>query len=361
MAGDSSTIWAGVGYVTSGFSLLAFIVAAIVGIYRIKVTSQQRLLADSKGKEREKLIEGIVDIPDIDTRQLDAGQQYLLAMELLNQRRQRLYMQTLLWFLFGLFFFLTASFTILKENIPDILKLWGQHGEEKPSPVLPSETKTVEKKPSGELTTRVSDTPAPSPKVSAPEKTVAKTTVSEPATIEEFVVLSKASKNLRKKQALLLEARKLLEPKFNFGSFNYQNIFNNWRHDDAYRFISYDPEENQFRFYLERKTFAVGLAGRPHFYSTDDGFEADVTVNLNDVEQIITDSVTDKNGFAIYCYQDPDRRCIDFAMIRGNCPVSGQYNRQMCTSPDSVFYIYDAKSSPAGKLKNALRTAVTLK
>ncbi|UNK75540.1 hypothetical protein [Raoultella planticola] len=361
MAGDSSTIWAGVGYVTSGFSLLAFIIAAIVSVYRINVTSQQRLLADSKGKEREKLIYGIVGIPDIDTRRLDAGQQYQLAMELLNQRRQRLYMQTILWFLFGLFFFLTASFTILKENIPDILKSLGQHRDEKPSPVLPSEAKTVGKKTSGEVPTMVSDTPAPSPKVLAPENTVAKATVSEPATIEEFVARYKASKTPRERKALSLKARKLLETKFNFGSFSYQNIFSNMRHDDAFRFISYDPEENQLRFYLERKTFVVGLAGRPQFYSTDEGFEANVTVNLNDVEQIVTDSVTDKNGFGIDCYPDPDRNCIDFAMIRGNCPVSGQYNLQQCTSPDVGFYIYDAKSSPARKLKNALRTAVILK
>lgn len=39
----------------------------------------------------------------------------------------------------------------------------------------------------------VSDTPAPSPKVLAPENTVAKATVSEPATIEEFVARYKAS------------------------------------------------------------------------------------------------------------------------------------------------------------------------
>lgn len=146
MAGDSSTIWAGVGYVTSGFSLLAFIIAAIVSVYRINVTSQQRLLADSKGKEREKLIDGIVGIPDIDTRRLDAGQQYQLAMELLNQRRQRLYMQTILWFLFGLFFFLTASFTILKENIPDILKSLGQHRDENHHLYCPVKRKPWEKK-----------------------------------------------------------------------------------------------------------------------------------------------------------------------------------------------------------------------
>ncbi|EEI4529360.1 hypothetical protein G0R84_003966 [Salmonella enterica] len=62
MSTTSPELWSNIGYVTSGFSLLAFVVAGFVSAYKIKLSHFNKLVRSSSGKDRLDVIERILHI-----------------------------------------------------------------------------------------------------------------------------------------------------------------------------------------------------------------------------------------------------------------------------------------------------------
>ena len=351
-------MWSSVGLVTSGFSLLAFIVAAIVICYRYKLANQQKTLSRVTGDDLKNIIDSIVDMPSIDTSNLKPSQHYQLAMELLTQRRKRLYMQTILLFVFGLLFFIIAFVTIIKDNIPSIIKQW-------------VDEKIDQKKSQSSNNSNLNNSaPGMSPITIAPFVNAKSegqgetlplnvAIVNEPATVKEYLSRIKTEKNKKEKNELAIKARALIAPDFNFDYFEYQKEYINARHDDLFKFISYDSKANKLNMHILSKYYSVGLAGRPKYFLTGE-YEADVSISINNVDMITTNSVTDSDGYVIACYIDIQRKCIEYSNITKGCPISGEFGPNSCPSLDSRLYIYDATSPQARKLKSALKNAIKI-
>jgi hypothetical protein len=83
------TIWQAIGYVSSGFTLVAFIVAAAAWAYRYTILGTERRINSAPAEDRAKLVEKTIEISNVDTAPLTRQQKYDLALQLINTRAQK--------------------------------------------------------------------------------------------------------------------------------------------------------------------------------------------------------------------------------------------------------------------------------
>lgn len=83
-------LWGAIGNVTSIFTLLAFIVAAVVTVLRLRVNRDLKLVQAAREEERPELASRALERVTIDTRGMTDQQRFELAMEQLRERRRRL-------------------------------------------------------------------------------------------------------------------------------------------------------------------------------------------------------------------------------------------------------------------------------
>jgi hypothetical protein len=81
--------WNTIAYVSSGITLVAFIVAAAAWVFRIKALRIERTIRLAPKSKRAALVEGALEFFNIDTRTLTREQKYDLALKQIHERAKR--------------------------------------------------------------------------------------------------------------------------------------------------------------------------------------------------------------------------------------------------------------------------------
>ncbi|EED5477967.1 hypothetical protein UJ39_17070 [Salmonella enterica subsp. enterica serovar Tennessee] len=116
MSTTSPELWSNIGYVTSGFSLLAFVVAGFVSAYKIKLSHFNKLVRSSSGKDRLDVIERILHIFSVDTDSLTKEQKYNIVIEQIKIRRHQLNLQIFTFCFISLLFAGVAYASIINAD-----------------------------------------------------------------------------------------------------------------------------------------------------------------------------------------------------------------------------------------------------
>src|SRR5205085_8666798 len=82
-------MWNSIAYVSSGLTLVAFIIAASVWIYRKWLLQKERLIRQAPESERAKLVENALEFFNVDTVGLTKEQRYNLAIRQIHDKAVR--------------------------------------------------------------------------------------------------------------------------------------------------------------------------------------------------------------------------------------------------------------------------------
>jgi len=161
--------------VTTGLTLVAFLIATFATVFRRRLKHTETLIRDSPAKDRARLIEQVVDAVHVDTSGLTRDQRFQLALKTLNTRAEHLRMTRWITLSFGLI----AGFLTLVAILPKREAVEHVVPSRSAQPSTASETTGTPGKPPA----RLSDTQSPSTdkhvRVSpAVEKSPATTTMS---------------------------------------------------------------------------------------------------------------------------------------------------------------------------------------
>lgn len=115
-------MWEAIGQVSTGITLLAFIVAASVSAYRLQLRSRIKTIEAVAPSERGKLLEKELNSFGIKAENLSRTQQYEIALRELNLRARKLSAITLVVILMTLIFGL-LSFSVLYADTSASRKL----------------------------------------------------------------------------------------------------------------------------------------------------------------------------------------------------------------------------------------------
>lgn len=141
MADPAASVWTSIGYVTSGFSLLAFVVAAAVTVYKVKVDNFARILESTDEKNRIEVMDRLLETFSIPTDNLTKEQKFILLMELLKMKRHNSNMKIFAFCFLSLVFggLAYASITQGEKDDPVVIKPVNDN----PSPPSPIKTEPV--------------------------------------------------------------------------------------------------------------------------------------------------------------------------------------------------------------------------
>lgn len=90
-----STLWESIKYVSSGISLIAFIVAAIAWTYRNKINEREQILRSLPEKDRGSALPEVLAWLKIDPKDLTKSQQYDLALTQIRERTKQYLISTI--------------------------------------------------------------------------------------------------------------------------------------------------------------------------------------------------------------------------------------------------------------------------
>lgn len=82
-------MWQAIQYVSSGLTLVAFVVAAIVGVLRSKIREKERLIKTASESDRAGLVKDALEFFSVDTSKLSREQQVVVAMAQIRARLLR--------------------------------------------------------------------------------------------------------------------------------------------------------------------------------------------------------------------------------------------------------------------------------
>ena len=82
-------MWSAITQVTTGFTLIAFIVAVVAWAYRSRLLYRARLIESTPETERTALVERALDLLVLDSAGLTREQKYLLARRQIAVRERR--------------------------------------------------------------------------------------------------------------------------------------------------------------------------------------------------------------------------------------------------------------------------------
>ena len=103
-------------YVTGGFSLLAFIVGAVVLLAKYRWDNRKELIAESTGEEKVKALEAVLEYFGVDTEGLTKQQKYNIAMEQIKNKRHRLNLNAFIFCFVSVIFAGVATYTIANTD-----------------------------------------------------------------------------------------------------------------------------------------------------------------------------------------------------------------------------------------------------
>jgi hypothetical protein len=84
-----STMWSAITQVTTGFTLVAFIVSVVAWVYRSRLLYRARLIESTPESERAALVERALDLLLLDSTGLTREQKYVLARQQIAARERR--------------------------------------------------------------------------------------------------------------------------------------------------------------------------------------------------------------------------------------------------------------------------------
>ena len=109
-------MWDAIGHVSTGLTLIAFMVAAAVSAYRLQLRSRIKTIEAVPPSERGKLIEKELNAFGIDAGNLSRTQQFEIALRELNLRSRKLLALTLVVVLITLIFGLISFNALLGDT-----------------------------------------------------------------------------------------------------------------------------------------------------------------------------------------------------------------------------------------------------
>jgi hypothetical protein len=95
-------VWETIQHVTTGLSLVAFLVAVISGAYQSQSQKNERLIKSAPEAERAKLVANALEFFNIETSGLSPEQKYKLALEQIHAKAQRFRTTAIVVCFFGL-------------------------------------------------------------------------------------------------------------------------------------------------------------------------------------------------------------------------------------------------------------------
>ena len=114
-------VWEAIKYVSSGITLVAFIIALTAWVYRTKILERERTIRLAPENERRDLVERTLEFFSIDTAGLSRQQKYNLAIKQIQERAARF---RLVAFVIIIIAFLTTGVSIFAIwRVPEPLKL----------------------------------------------------------------------------------------------------------------------------------------------------------------------------------------------------------------------------------------------
>jgi len=81
--------WEAIAYVSSGLTLVAFIVATGAWLFKIQTEGKRKLIESADDEAKAGLVDKALDLVHVDTTGLTREQRYNLAMELIRRRAER--------------------------------------------------------------------------------------------------------------------------------------------------------------------------------------------------------------------------------------------------------------------------------
>lgn len=110
-------MWPSIAYVTSAFTLIAFLAAGIVAIYQRWLNQKERLIRQAPEAERAILVQSALEFFHVNTEGLTKEQKYHLALEQIRERARRFRITAIVIVIIAV---LAAGVTVyaLSVNIP---------------------------------------------------------------------------------------------------------------------------------------------------------------------------------------------------------------------------------------------------
>lgn len=103
-------------YVTGGFSLLAFIIGAVVLLAKYNLDNRKELISQSTGEEKIKALEAVLEYFGVDAEGLTKQQKYNIAMEQIKNKRHRLNLNAFILCFISVIFAGVATYTIANTD-----------------------------------------------------------------------------------------------------------------------------------------------------------------------------------------------------------------------------------------------------
>lgn len=82
-------MWEAIAYVSSGFTLAAFLAAVVAWSFKAKVDERERLIRTAKPEERADLVRNTLEFFHVDATKLTKDLQYKVVLEQIHARSQR--------------------------------------------------------------------------------------------------------------------------------------------------------------------------------------------------------------------------------------------------------------------------------
>ena len=81
--------WEAITYVSTGLTLLAFIVATVAWAAKVQTEEKRKLIDSASDEAKASLVDKALDLIHVDTTGLSGDKRYKLAMELIKRRAER--------------------------------------------------------------------------------------------------------------------------------------------------------------------------------------------------------------------------------------------------------------------------------
>lgn len=82
-------MWAIIAYVSSGFTLAAFVTAIVAWVLKVKSEEKGRLIASAKTEIKAKLVQNTLEFFHVETKNLTEAHRFRIAMEQIRNRTNR--------------------------------------------------------------------------------------------------------------------------------------------------------------------------------------------------------------------------------------------------------------------------------
>lgn len=148
-------IWTAIKYVSSGITLVAFIVAVTAWVYRASILQKERQIRQAPESARGDLVESALEFFRVDTSGLSAKQQYDLALEQIHAKALRFRSTAIVVVIIAFFGAAVGVVAILKPgNLPVVMQ---------PDPLANAASPTIEAISTQVKPTSIPLTPMPLP------------------------------------------------------------------------------------------------------------------------------------------------------------------------------------------------------